>query len=507
MEFSETLKKDVIQAWFDHTMYNNDTFPRCKGTGVEAGFSKEKAGTQAAWAGYMKNYVEYDGVYYIARQINKNGAEFCKTIVSGKRSGCTTHLVTLYFDPGVKDCFWLCKKDFYGEGCCGSESDSGNCVNNATNYSQSPSEYAAKKTGAGTVALQGGLPKGGSVENAMDFFYEDLMLHCDTKSSVGNDWSNFSSNKSQEHDVVLAIYEIKADGDSVIFDVRPMIVRAGGTAGCNRAASDAWPMISWIGGTSSHLLCPSDYGRVGDECVHPLAVQSTQQKNDTEEINNTYLGSLCYGYKKEGYDEAQHSFVVVNSQNTAEKTKQPGDDGFAWGANMCTKYVCRSSVMGFASDWKTSGNMKCETCTGEPMRYGVDTDGACITCVNGEIFDSNTKKCEKARVFSKNDMRFGVGNAPSADLEKQCWTKDNPTDYKNCILGVTTVENVGSVKEETFENEMISQLENKTFENVGSVKENEMISQLLKNKTFKKEMISPLENKAIEMKMMSQDVK
>ena len=430
MQVSSTTKS-VIDNWFKHSVYDNDTFPRCKGTGVEAGFAKENAGTQASWAAYMKNYVEYEGVYYIARNITANGAEFCKTIVSGKRGGCTGHPYTLYFDPGVNDCFWLCKKDHFGNGCL-SDCKDGKCIYTATNYSQSPSEYAAKKTVAGTVALQGGLPKGGSVEDSRAFFYEDLMLHCDKKSSVGNDWSNFSSNKSQEHDIVLAIYEIKASTDSVIFDVRPMIVRAGGTAGCNRAAADAWPMISWIGGEHSHLLCPSDYARVGDECVHPLAAASVQLKNAAEELKNTQLGSLCYGYKKEGYDEAQHSFVVVDSGTGTAIESQPTKSS-EFRPNYCTKYVCKSSVMGFVSDWKTSGNMKCETCTGESMRYGVDADGACITCVKGEIYDEDTKTCVKAESFSKNDMRYGQGKTPSTDLKDQCWTLDNPTCYKCCL--------------------------------------------------------------------------
>ena len=40
-------------------------------------------------AGIMqKNYLGYVGQEYVAREINKNGAKFCKTIIAGDRTNC-----------------------------------------------------------------------------------------------------------------------------------------------------------------------------------------------------------------------------------------------------------------------------------------------------------------------------------------------------------------------------------------------------------------------------------
>ena len=436
----KTQGEDVVLENWGVTDYAEDAskFPKCQGTAAEAGLPTDNSNTEAAWARKMKDYVGYGAEYYIAHDINNNGAKFCKTVIGGNRNGCTGFPYTKYYGAKVSDCFWLCKDGYYGEKCSCQETDNGSetSCNPYDDYSTSPASYAAKKSGAGTVKLEPGLIQGADIDSAIDKFYAGGQFICNFKRHVGGSFANFTSEKKQEHDIVLAIYEINAGDDYVVFDVRPMVYRAGGTVWCGASASSTWPMVSWIN-NASHKLCPFDYARTDDDrCVHPAQLQAEEDKAKNETMKRVMKAHFCADYPESEYVASVHEMYTKCEDPDDCKTYTAGSTDYDW-TGKCIKYRCKSSVMGFKSDWRVSGDLGCYECTGEQGRFGINAEGVCEQCEIGKIFDTNKQECVEAKTFTKNDMRYGKGNQPSTALAQQCWIQDNPTCYKCCLTGDT----------------------------------------------------------------------
>ncbi len=429
----------------------SDNNRACKGTSAEAGLTQISSNpTRAEMRQDLRNYyLDYNALYYVAREINQNGAKFCKTIVTGKRGGCNANTHTTYFEPtGDADCFWLCKHGYFGDGCSAR-------VAYGTSPKLTTQQFGAKKTKSGVVAMAANKKKDNTnIEDNIPMFQYGKYIKCfnaNTETERYIDLKNWAHKNKQEHDIVLALKTVIETSTTITgttvpalkMQVQPLVVRAGSTVMCAEKGNDrAMAMVEFAGVATN--VCPSDYDNYCAStnsagictnllCVDPTAKSKVEQEKKQQQTENR-LKNMCAGYTRDSYKPGVHELYYVNRTSLEEIDPQPDENATVNWGDVCVKYKCTASKA-FKADWQTSGDMGCYECTGEVMRFGVDNQGVCQQCVKGEIFDSNTKKCETAKVFSKNDMRFGVGNAPSADLEKQCWIKDNPDCYKCCMMG------------------------------------------------------------------------
>lgn len=394
-------------------------------------------------AGIMqKSYLGYVGQEYVAREINKYGAKFCKTIIAGDRKNCHHSPYTTYFEPEVQDCFWLCKAGYYGAEC------------NSTSLTGvipqiKIEQFLNKKTsGIGKLAPFG--TSGDNIEDAVPMFIANQYVGCwdkySGKTEYEDRYSRLITKEKQEHDVILVLKSIIGENKKLNFVVQPMIVRAGGSEKCsgNEAAWTAWPMMKFVG--TGTYVCPSDYKQEKNSngtllCVDPEALER-QEKDNLVNLQQDKLAHMCNGYLASLFDDAKHDLLVVDKTtlNILPRADQPEPgQTYNWESKKaCTMYRCKNPSLAFKTGWASSDDASCYECSGDPMRYGVNDLGECQKCANGEIFDSGTKQCKVATVFTKSDMRFGKGKSPSSNLEDQCWIKDNPDCYKCCITNDDT---------------------------------------------------------------------
>ena len=456
-------------------LITRDTY-KCVGTSADAGLDKFTEISGSDIMGKMRralrgNYLEHNAMYYVAREINDNGAYLCKTIVTGGRGGCTGSAYTSYYNPsGKSDCFWVCKAPYYGEGCTTTEKPTKDAAVGTDEY------YKKKGLNAVTKLAVNG-KQDTNIEDEIPMFFANDYIQCSHHNK--NDKvakTDLSSRNEQEHDVILALYytDVSKDGRMNMV-VNPLAVRAGTTEMCAEVGNKiALPMVKFVGG--GRAVCPSDYSRVsgyvykgGEGCsrtngevvekedeskisgntLDGCTVEARQlcvQKYDASAVNTANqadllkakLGHMCSGYSADLYKEDVHDLLLVNS-TTFEKITAADQqitvdnyDEYEWDGK-CIMYKCRSSVLGFKSDWKTSGDVGCYECTGETMRFGIDEKGVCQQCPTGEAFSG--VECKTAVKVTKNDMRFGVGKKPSTQLSEQCWVQDTPACYKYCITG------------------------------------------------------------------------
>ncbi|MDR1338169.1 MAG: hypothetical protein LBJ73_04045 [Rickettsiales bacterium] len=100
----------------------------------------------------------------------------------------------------------------------------------------------------------------------------------------------------------------------------------------------------------------------------------------------------------------------------------------------CSKFVCSDSGQGFKS--ATERN-QCDVCNADG-RYGVDGDGVCVKCSDGQVFDKTTKRCKQATTLATPEMQFGKGkNSAPQNFIDACWAKLEPAEYACCIFGKT----------------------------------------------------------------------
>ena len=469
-------KNEFRELWgAGDDLITRDTY-KCVGTSADAGLDKFTSISGGDVMGQMRralrgNYLEHNAMYYVAHEINDNGAKLCKTIVTGGRGGCGGNAYTSYYYPsGSEDCFWVCKSPYYGEGCTTTEIPTKDAAVGTEVY------YKKKGLNAVTKLAVNG-KKATNIEDNIPMFFANHYIQCSHHNK--NDKvakTDLSSRNDQEHDVILALYytDVSDDGRMNMV-VNPLAVRAGTTEMCAEIGNDiALPMVKFVGG--GRAVCPSDYSRVsgyvykgGEGCsrtngevvekkdesrisdnkLDGCTVEARQlcvQKYDANAVNaekqaellKAKLGHMCSDYNADLYKEDVHDLLLVNSTTfekiTEDEITVDNYSTYKWDGK-CTMYKCRSSVLGFKSDWKTSGDVGCYECTGETMRFGIDKKGVCQQCPTGEAFSTGQQGCVSAEKVSKNDMRFGVGNTPSTQLSDQCWVQDTPACYKYCITG------------------------------------------------------------------------
>ncbi|MBN1324708.1 MAG: hypothetical protein JW974_00600 [Alphaproteobacteria bacterium] len=201
-------------------------------------------------------------------------------------------------------------------------------------------------------------------------------------------------NAGQEHDMVLGISGWLQSGHGAF--ARPMVVRS---------QRDGWKdMVStatiWGVGEET-LLCKDGY-------------EPNATKTDCIAINNTLcsMNTLCTGWDKAKFAEEFHDLTAKGS---------------------CFEYRCKVAGMAFTS----ATDKTCIECSGD-ARVGVpESTGVCIKCPAGKIFDNKattTGFCKNSVKFTTQDLTFGPKKDKNSALETQCWTKIEPTEYKNCVL-------------------------------------------------------------------------
>lgn len=379
------------------------------------------------------NYIGYKAQEYVAREINKYGAKFCKTIIAGYRKNCHYMSYTTYFEPEVQDCFWLCKDGYYGESCMST------ALTSVT--PQIPMEqFLIKKPNDGVGALAPFGTSGDNIEEQIPMFRANEEIECWGRVYSGggmtDNFENLHSNDDEEHDMILAVESIKNDGSKLQIKVQPLFLRAGASQYCsgNQAAWNAWPMMKFVG--DPIYVCPSDYKQEKDgdtiNCIDPEAL-SRQEKASVEALKADKLSHLCSsdGYQSSLFKDEIHNLVVIDKGTKKIKADQPKlSEDYNWNG-ACAIYKCKSEVLAFKSDWKTSGDVGCYDCTGDTGRFGIDKLGVCIKCNDGQIFVEG--ECKKASTLSKTDMLYGMGKTSSTSLADMCWTETNPTLYKCCV--------------------------------------------------------------------------
>ncbi len=387
------------------------------------------------------NYIGYKGQEYVAREINRYGAKFCKTVIGGYRKNCHFMSYTRYFEPEVQDCFWLCKEGYYGESCMST------ALTSVT--PQIPMEqFLIKKPKDGVGALAPFGTSGDNIEEQIPMFRANEGIDCwDWKNRAGSScdytdhFEDLYSDDPEEHDMILAVQSIGSTDSKFQIKVQPLLLRAGASQYCsgNEAAWNAWPMMKFVGKPIS--VCPSDYKQEKNSdgtinCIDPEAL-SRQEKASVEALKADKLSHLCSsdGYQSSLFKDEIHNLVVVDkdTKQIKKEGEQPTlDDVYDWyDKNACAIYKCKSEGLAFKSDWKTSGDMGCYDCTGGTGRFGIDKLGVCIKCDDGQIFIDG--ECKVASTLSKTDMLYGMGKTSSTSLADMCWTETNPTLYKCCV--------------------------------------------------------------------------
>ncbi|MEE1030258.1 MAG: hypothetical protein UIC65_04520 [Alphaproteobacteria bacterium] len=461
----------------------------CKGSGVQAGWGDyaDKSSLKFAWA-MMDNKSDgntgYGAIYYVAREMDAHGYKFCQTVVAADRDGgCTIQPYTEYFNVnGIpKDCFWLCEKGYYGNGC-----------------NESVFQDEDKVSLDAHIERQKFVPKNYHVlydiakHTLFDNIEENIpMLKYNELGECGkNQRIDLNSNKKQEHDTVLAIRKIEVDKDnnSVTYTIQPLAVRAGGYTGCYRKGDDAaWPMLQWTG-TEQSTFCPSSgflhkensaggcYFTLKGEEAQSQAEQSAYKAAQTkaQSLEESGLAILCQGFDRAKYDNKVHvlnsdqflyqnwrtrgtNAVPTKDEYCKDMTEEEkitceanfealyGDDDkfeelYGDASATCTVFVCKDEGMGYASDPMVSGDFTCVSCaensdkTIHPLRLGRGNDGICKVCKVGEIVENGV--CIEAKAIHKFYMG-GVYDRNNSTVEKdikdQCWTMSNPSTYKDCL--------------------------------------------------------------------------
>ena len=471
-------------------------FKRCGGLGKDAGFTDTDVGTNAKWRRYLKDsftesgtgYWGYGAWYWVAHEMTDHGYKFCKTAVGADRSGQSNHPYTIYGkvtdaeEDNGGNCFWLCEKGYYGDGCNSVTLESPetpkekdfNIITNRAKIATGGAHSLSSDT-VGTLKS--------NIEANIPMFYNGVYETC----SGGLQINLLKMTKKQEHDVVLAIKKIETSGSKVTYTLQPMVVRAASAPGYG---DTGWPMISWTG-NENNTYCPAGMFLHSDDggCIgYDKDVADAQDLSDTEKtqyeaamekaamIEKSGLDLLCSGWPREKYDNTVHvlnseAFMYQNWRKLGDtsnnyltkeeyiKSKCPGMDstcvsnvGNSYDSLQndvnatCTVFVCKGEGMGYKSDpmGAGAGDFTCVSCmqnddaTIHPSRLGVGSDGICKVCAVGEVYSSTTKTCETAKSIHKYYMggllkKNETGGATPLDLKYQCWTKPTPDEYKACI--------------------------------------------------------------------------
>ena len=319
---------------------------------------------------------DYGVLMLIAREVNENGAYFCPTTVYGEKHGRGDSW-TLYGDSSQgQGCFWACKKGFSGEKC------------QSTTVLACDTEPVTRSTYDSYAMV-----REPEIEDYIPMFELNQYENCTYKRDIFG----------EEHDQFLAVVDWLPSGHGVV--VQPMSVRANMWKRGNWEAA----IIAYVAGTSQ-VLCKNGYtvNSVGTDCV-PL---------DEEKCA---ANEMCADWATVNFDEEN---MVKELSLTCVNTR---------GTTAGVQYRCKAPGYAFASVIDHT----CTPCV-ESMRTGINpSNGTCVTCEIGEIFDATAPGyCAEATGFSQEQMQYGTGQNKNVELELQCWTIVDPDGYSNCVRGI-----------------------------------------------------------------------
>lgn len=315
-------------------------------------------------------------IMMIAKSVNDNGGYFCPIYVD---SSNTKNRNTIYHDIAGTTCHWLCRPGYSGANCA-------EFTSNSAATMCDPDPVRPEKYANLTVPADG-TP---NIEDSVPMFHWNWYNKC----STGN---------KNEHDMILAIVGWTPTGHGAF--VQPMILRA-------QKANDRNSIVSYPPRNAKRvLLCKKGYkpNSAGTDCEIINRDVCTESEDDM-------LAQLCTGFKKDGYDAAQHELTLQNT---------------------CYTYSCRKPGHAFTSASDTTCAPCDETQHGGPS----PVNGVCIQCPTGKIFNANAASsnyCADTIGLTKLDMLYGRSKtrADVPKLEDQCWPKAATTEeFKGCILG------------------------------------------------------------------------
>ncbi|MDR2770191.1 MAG: hypothetical protein LBB08_01955 [Rickettsiales bacterium] len=190
--------------------------------------------------------------------------------------------------------------------------------------------------------------------------------------------------RSYECDLDLAVVSYLPNGHGVV--AQPINI-------CTPQRSfhgNAYPSAYWLGNRKT--LCAQGYQR-GANCEAMAACPPA---------------NLCSGWSVSAtFNADKHQYVVGGG---------------------CAKFICKDASTGLPD---------CNTDCPNGFLQGIQKNfnnadyGKCVNCPVGQYFDPSSGTCKSAVSYSTDDlMKIGSIGAP---LDRQCWTKFTPDEYKACI--------------------------------------------------------------------------
>lgn len=373
------LSTDVQNAWG-----GKPSWILCQPTNTQGCIGKELIAADCS-ARKANLGIDYGHAYLfmLARKVNQNGAYFCPTqfMRNGENS-------SLFAEPlGNNTCIWLCREGYTGNECLTKVSDyTGIC--DITPFLRENYNNVKPKD------------KAQNIEYNFPYFDHSKRTECYSSNLTSNGYS-------VEHDILLAIDKFLPSGNGAW--ARQMEFSAMGIKGGKMSAADLH--VYPASGSSQILVCKNGY-------------QPNISNTDCEPINASTCSmaqastKMCAGWNISGYREDMHVLETTDA---------------------CYKYKCKNIGQTFAS----TTDHTCIDCTSNDRGGPHPIDGTCVKCDTGYIFNKNDTEnnyCSKAIGLTKLDMMYGRGKTKSSyndenSVTKQCWTKTDPNEYRECVLG------------------------------------------------------------------------
>lgn len=358
----------------------------------------------------------------IARELNENGAYLCPTIIGGDKSGgwewskvgWDKPYITRYYEvssSASKNCFWLCKSGYSGEGC--QETTVSSCNLNTVKQANFDGEEFSVQNSVRDV------------EDSVAMFVAGHKERCEGKSCRSVRCS------PREHDMVLGVIGWLPSEHGV--KVQPFIVRAGYD-----------PSKVQKQNNSSNSTCKGGYkgwnygpGRVVAYAVgtQTLLCASGYEPNFNNSDCIPVDESLC------AVTEAMESDKTCNAKNASYASLDAFDSSTMelhyFDTDGCQGIICSQAGYGF--DPNNIVRPTCIDCgMDDDVRNGIDKYGRCVRCDVGQIFNRMSSKCVPATVLDWDRLKFGPGKSASTPIIEQCWTQPDQYSYSDCVWAKTT---------------------------------------------------------------------
>lgn len=329
---------------------------------------------------------EYPLLMMVAHKINENGAYFCP--IQAELHNRTN---TVFSSPlKNQTCIWLCREGWTGHECqTSADSFTGAC--DITPFlRENYNNTAVNKQNYNNNLYQ-------NIEWQIPYFNSSYSVNCNSAHSL---WDAIVGKR--EHDILLAINKWLDSGNGAF--VRQMIFRV-----AQKSKTEYGIVVYPASGSMDILVCKNGY-------------KPNLANNDCEPINPDKCNAakisteMCPNWNATLFDEQQHTWQYNGN---------------------CYTFKCTNPNMALMS----SQNPTCTQCE-QNLRTGIHPEnGTCVQCEMGQMFNESAESsdyCVQATALSRTDLMYGhknTKNTAPAKISDQCWTKIDPTEYRECILG------------------------------------------------------------------------